>query len=77
MLLPYQVRLCAADSRRSSETVKPQGDCNTELILYTKMNLNIGEAIGKRLGSGGGSIGNDNVKVDIIKGTRGWWALLS
>ena len=77
MFLPCQVRIYAADSRRSFEAARAQGDCNIELILYTKMNLNIGKAIGKRWGSNGGSIGNDNVKVDIIKGTRGWWALLS
>ena len=35
----------AADSRRSFEAARAQGDCNIELILYTKMNLNNGEGL--------------------------------
>jgi hypothetical protein len=44
----------AADSWGSSEAARAQGDCNTELILYTKMTL----GMRKRYGSNGGPIGN-------------------
>ena len=47
----------AADSRGFSETATAQGDCNIELILYTKLlpgKGGSGEAVGKRLGSNGG-----------------------
>ena len=57
MFLPCQVRMYAADSRRFSEAARAQGDCNIELILYTKLlpgKGGSGEAVGKRLGSNGG-----------------------
>ena len=43
----------AADSRGFSETATAQGDCNIELILYTKLlpgKGGNGEAVGKRWG---------------------------